>query len=262
MSFRNDNLSGKTAGPAATKAPMEPSETMLIAGFQVHSTSRQQLAERLLAAMVRKEKRILFFANTNFIVKCRALMEGISTPTCVVVNDGIGMNIAARLIHRRRFLENLNGTDFTPFLLRQAGRPLRVFMIGAKPEVLAKAVTYVRDELKQTVVGSVDGYAGLRETPDLAAVLDAAKPDLVLVAMGNPIQEEWILRHCAGSQPAVFMGVGALFDFWSGGKARAPRLVQALRLEWLFRLALEPRRLMRRYTLDIVVFLRHCFKYR
>jgi len=58
------------------------------------------------------------------------------------------------------------------------------------------------------------------------------------------------------------MGVGALFDFWAGDKPRAPKLVQRLRLEWLYRLALEPRRLFRRYTVDMVTFFMHCYKYR
>jgi beta-1,4-glucosyltransferase len=57
----------------------------------------------------------------------------------------------------------------------------------------------------------------------------------------------------------ILTGVGALFDFWAGDKPRAPVIVQKMRLEWLYRLCLEPRRLARRYTVDIVKFLKHCY---
>jgi beta-1,4-glucosyltransferase len=73
--------------------------------------------------------------------------------------------------------------------------------------------------------------------------------------MGNPIQEKWILANQSQLNTAYILGVGALFDFWSGNKIRAPIIIQKLRLEWLFRLCQEPRRLLKRYTIDIIKFL-------
>lgn len=60
----------------------------------------------------------------------------------------------------------------------------------------------------------------------------------------------------------ILVGVGALFDFWAGDKPRAPVFVQKIRMEWLYRLGLEPRRLARRYTVDILRFLMYCYRYR
>lgn len=235
--------------------------TLLIAEFPVRVTTQAELSSVLLAALNAKQKATLFFANTNFIVKCRSLLCRMRDPSIIIANDGIGLDLAALMIYRRRFQENLNGTDFTPFLFRHSPAPLRVYMLGGKPTVLVKASEHLRTRLGQQVVGSCDGYAGMKN-PELIANINLAQPDIILVALGNPIQEEWILDHRHDLDAGVVMGVGALFDFWAGEKARAPKLVQRLRLEWLYRLALEPRRLLRRYTVDILIFFMHCYRHR
>lgn len=236
--------------------------TLLIADFPVRVTTQKELACFLLKALRDQQKVSLFFANTNFIVKCRALLARMGDRSVTIVNDGVGMDLAATLVHGRRFKENLNGTDFTPFLFAQSTTPLRVYMIGGRPEILAKASEHVHRRLGQHVVGVCDGFDGLKNTPDLIEHINHARPDVVLVALGNPIQEEWILDARPSLDAGVMIGVGALFDFWAGHKPRAPKIIQKLRLEWMYRLALEPRRLMRRYTFDIVVFLAHCYRYR
>lgn len=84
------------------------------------------------------------------------------------------------------------------------------------------------------------------EEPYLEAIRDA-RPDIVWVGLGAPKQERWIATHARALGRGVFVGVGAAFDFLSGGKPQAPRVLQRLGLEWLFRLVSEPRRLWRRY---------------
>lgn len=237
-------------------------DILSISQFPVLSTTADALAARLLDRLARGEQTTLFFANTNLVVKCRFLLAHANDPGLLLVNDGIGLDIAAKLLHGKRFAANLNGTDFTPLLLTRSSRPLKVYMVGGKPDVLARAVAHVEQRLGQQVVGSCDGYGGLRSAADIDQRINASGADVVLVAMGNPIQERWVLEHRGALRAGILMGVGALFDFWAGDKPRAPRLVQRLRLEWLFRLSLEPRRLLRRYTWDILVFLRMCFKYR
>lgn len=229
-----------------------------LGGFPVRKTTAAELAADLLARMRRGTQAVLFFANTNFVVQCGALRDRMDAEGILIVNDGVGMDIAARLLHSDRFAENLNGTDFMPFLFRRADAPLRVFMLGGTPAVLWQAARYVTLQLGQVVVGTCDGYDGVRRNPRLVETINEARPDVVLVAMGNPIQEKWILDHRQYLNAGILAGVGALFDFWAGDKPRAPIFVQRMRLEWLYRLCLEPRRLARRYTVDIVKFLRLC----
>jgi beta-1,4-glucosyltransferase len=241
---------------------MNTKKTIPIAGFPVVKTTTNVLARYLQHAMWVNKKITLFFANTNFIVRCNHLLEKMRNASVTIVNDGVGMDIAAFLFGREAFKENLNGTDFIPRLLCDTGAPKRVFMLGGRPEILDKAVAHVNETLKQKVVGSCDGYRGLQEQrAGLVALINRSQAEVVLVALGNPMQEEWILVNRQALNAKVVVGVGALFDFWGGYKPRAPQLVQRLRLEWLYRLCLEPRRLLRRYTFDILMFLLLCRKY-
>ena len=242
-------------------AMMEFENTVSIAGFTVHKTTAADLARHLHARMQAGVNSLVLFANTNFIVKCRTLIPALHASRALIVNDGIGMDLAARLIYRDSFPENLNGTDFTPYLMRTAPRPLRLFLLGGKPEVAKRAAEHVRQTLKHEVVGVCDGYAGMSDI-HLLSRIKRSQADILLVALGNPIQEQWILQHREALNVPLVMGVGALFDFWAGSKPRAPRLIQNLRLEWFYRLCLEPRRLLRRYTLDIVRFFLYCHRYR
>lgn len=236
-------------------------EVRPISRFPVLSTTRELLADHLLDAVEAGRQTALFFANTNFVVKCGFLLERSGDIPVVLVNDGIGLELASMLLYRRRFPHNLNGTDFTPYLFSRSDRPLRVFMLGGRADVLAAAVTHVRTTLGQNVVGSADGFDDLASS-DLLDRINAAEPEVLLVALGNPMQERWILDNAPVLNAREFVGVGALFDFWAGDKKRAPESMRRAHLEWLYRLSLEPRRLLRRYTWDIAVFLRQCLRYR
>ena len=144
---------------------MQPDQTLAIGGFNVISTDRPTLARRLLDGLAQGRQQLLFFVNTNLVVKGRALLAHQDDPGVILANDGIGLDIAARLMHGVTFRENLNGTDFTPYLFECAPAPLRVYMVGARPDVLERAAAHVRDRLGQQVVGTCDGYAGVRQTP-------------------------------------------------------------------------------------------------
>lgn len=242
---------------------MRTEKMIPIAGFPVIKATSAALATGLIHALHEDKKMVLFFANTNFIVQCRHLLDKMAGHSVTIVNDGVGMDIAALLFHRESFTENLNGTNFVPYFFSTTARPLRVFLLGGKPQIVAKAAAHVGDVLGQTVVGYCDGYAGMDENrAGLIDIINRAQAEVVLVALGNPQQEEWILSNRSMLNANVTIGVGALFDFWSGDKPRAPRFVQRIRLEWFYRLCLEPRRLWQRYTVDIIRFLMLCKKHR
>lgn len=231
-----------------------------LAGYPIQSITSVDLSRRLNDRLGASQKSVLTFANTNFVNKCQGIRPWLSGEDVFVVNDGVGMDIAAFLTHGKRFEENLNGTDFVPFFLKNLDRRHKVFLLGGKEGVAEKAATFIRQELGQDVVGCRDGYTPI--APEmLCTEINDSKAEIVLVAMGNPIQEEWIRAHMAALDARLFISVGALFDFLSGGTVRAPVWIQKARCEWLFRLALEPRRLVRRYTVDIVQFLFLCLGY-
>lgn len=177
----------------------------------------------------------------------------------LVLNDGIGTDIASRIKFGKPFPDNLNGTDFVPHYLNTTRHPLRIFLIGSHRHVVSEvarrfAVLYPA----HSVVGTCDGYfRDEAQINELCGIVRGVKADLLLVALGNPLQEKWIAKYGAGTGAKIQMGVGALFDFAADRVPRAPMWVRQMRCEWMYRLACEPRRLFTRYVLGGFVFFRH-----
>jgi exopolysaccharide biosynthesis WecB/TagA/CpsF family protein len=189
----------------------------------------------------------------NLCTRLPALAAALSRAT--VFNDGVGIDIASSILFGKRFPANLNGTDFTPMLLESLDRPLRVYLLGSQLEVVNEASRRLQERFPRvSIVGSHHGFFSRDETNSLVANIRLSQTELLLVGMGNPIQELWAAENAAQTG-AVVLCVGALFDFLSGRMPRAPTWVRALRFEWLYRLALEPRRLWRRYLCGFGPFL-------
>ena len=170
-------------------------------------------------------------------------------------NDGIGADIASKYLYGSAFPDNLNGTDFVPSLLEHIGRPLRIYLLGAHEVQVSRAKAHLQKAFPQhQVIGYRNGYFVPGEVPIICEMINAAKPDLLLVAMGNPHQERFIVENRNRLDATVVIGVGALFDFMAGAVVRAPKFVQHIGMEWLFRLLQEPRRLAHRYMIGIPRF--------
>ncbi|QNT69165.1 WecB/TagA/CpsF family glycosyltransferase [Defluviicoccus vanus] len=164
------------------------------------------------------------------------------------------MQIASLLLYARKFPENLNGTDLVPFVLEKCGVKVKVFLFGARPDSVRQAAARLNSIEHVYICGYRDGYSCWSDVSEVINEINAAEPDIVLVALGNPVQELWIARYGSELVAPVIVGVGALFDFLSGNQKRAPLYMRRLRSEWLHRLICEPRRLWRRYTVDILQF--------
>jgi beta-1,4-glucosyltransferase len=235
------------------------SQHLALGGFQLLRTTDSELQGQLQSCLTQGAQTALFFANTNFIVQCQGLQEQMAKDT-FIINDGIGVDIGTWLVHRTRFPQNLNGTDFIPAFLHSIQQQGRVYLFGGKPGIAARAAQTLRTEFGVNVVGTSDGYEQGRDTQALVEQINNSGANVLLVAMGNPLQERWILQQRANLQVTLLLGVGALLDFLAGDKPRAPDWVRRLRLEWFYRLCLEPARLARRYTLDIGLFLALCLR--
>jgi len=174
----------------------------------------------------------------------------------LVFPDGIGVDLAGRLLYGAAFPANLNGTDFIPAFLKSMGAPLTIGLLGAKrrnAETAAAALSALAPQHSFIVIH--DGFFTADEEPRILRRLAAVRPDILLVAMGVPRQEFWIDRHIDERHCTLPIAVGALLDFLSGAVPRAPWWMRRLRLEWLFRLFIEPGRLWRRYIVGNPVFL-------
>lgn len=174
----------------------------------------------------------------------------------VLLPDGIGVALAARM-DGKALAANLNGTDLIPALLAQAAKLGKsVFLFGGTPGTAQKAANTLATRIPGLrIAGTRDGYAGAQSADDAVAQINASGADIVLVALGVPMQELWLHRNADHLDAPISFGVGALFDFLAGNVRRAPAPVRKARCEWLWRLAMEPRRMANRYLVGNATFM-------
>jgi N-acetylglucosaminyldiphosphoundecaprenol N-acetyl-beta-D-mannosaminyltransferase len=179
----------------------------------------------------------------------------------LVLADGIGLRLAGRVLGRR-IVENVNGTDLFPLLCeRLRGSGKRIFLLGAGPGIAETMRRRIEDNPGGVIVcGATDGYFHPETERELVSRIARSGADLLLVALGAPHQEKWIARAASQTGVKVAIGVGGLFDFYSGRIPRAPQWLREHGLEWAYRLYHEPRRLWRRYLIGNPVFLWHILR--
>jgi alpha-1,3-mannosyltransferase len=234
-------------------------KTRTLLGVEISVKSRDDVVDLLDQAVSQHRPLRVSFANAHMLrlaAKSSSLRKVLKN--FLVLNDGIGVDIASRMKFGKRFPDNLNGTDFVPYYLAQTRHRLRIFLVGARPEVVRVAAErFAESYPSHSIVGVRDGYFSREK--DAKFVCDdirSSQADLLLVAFGNPNQEVWIDEYSRDFQVPLQLGVGALFDFTSGRVWRAPAWVRRIRCEWMYRLAQEPKRLFYRYIVGNIVFLR------
>lgn len=181
----------------------------------------------------------------------------------LVLPDGVGLDIASRVAHGEPFPANLNGTDFVPALLTFMEQPKRIGLLGGRRSVVEKAAEKFRQHAPwHEFIIIADGFFDPARSDVVTTEISRQNIDMLIVGMGTPLQEKWVAEHVDARHVRLVLTVGALFDFVSGSVPRAPALVRAMRGEWLFRLALEPGRLWRRYMLGVPLFLYQVIRHR
>ncbi|MGI6643904.1 MAG: WecB/TagA/CpsF family glycosyltransferase [Bacillota bacterium] len=168
----------------------------------------------------------------------RAILRGAD----LIVPDGIGLLWAARRLGKH-LPERVTGVDMVEALLRRKP-PLKVFLLGGQPGVSDRAKDAISGEYTGVeVVGTHHGYYEPSRESAIVDAIRASQADLLLVGMGSPKQEKLIWRNRLRLGARVAIGVGGVLDILSGKVSRSPTAFQRLGLEWLYRLAREPRRL-------------------
>lgn len=178
----------------------------------------------------------------------------------VMVPDGIGVLKAGKKIGYN-IEERITGIDIANELLKFGNEQKKsIYLFGSKQEVIDSMKIVIKEQYPNLkLVGTSNGYV-----TDKDKVFDEIvklEPDIVLVALGIPLQEMLIYKHLNKFKKGIFVGVGGSFDVMSGMKKRAPKIFIKLNLEWLYRIMKEPKRLKRFYDSN-VKFLFRIKKYR
>jgi N-acetylglucosaminyldiphosphoundecaprenol N-acetyl-beta-D-mannosaminyltransferase len=173
-----------------------------------------------------------------------------------VLADGAPLVLLSRLFGRA-IPERVAGSDLVPKLFDRgrAERPIRTFLLGALPQVSERAARMAEERWPGVkVVGRDSPPLGFERNPAendrILANVAAARPDVLIVGLGAPKQELWVHRHQSEIQAKVALCVGATIDFLAGEKRRAPIWMRRTGLEWIHRVASEPKRLSGRYFRD------------
>lgn len=219
-------------------------------GFDKYSLS--EFEAKFLDRLKKRQSTLIVTANPEIVMTAKddpSYREIINNVADYVTADGIGIVKAARMLGKR-LPERVTGYDlFTWFLDTANQDKLRVYLIGAKPEVIQAVEKKVKSEYPDIdLVGCEDGYfKDSLET--VASRIKATQPDLVFAALGFPKQERLLAILREEGLPATMMGVGGSFDVFSGMAKRAPKVFQDVHLEWFYRLLKEPTRIGRMMVL-------------
>jgi N-acetylglucosaminyldiphosphoundecaprenol N-acetyl-beta-D-mannosaminyltransferase len=218
-----------------------PAEVIAFTGERIAAGRRAIVANHNLHSlylMRRDPEMAAFYAMAD-------LIEADSTP---MIAWGRLLGRAIAPAHRATYLDWRE-----PFWREASDKGWRVFYLGGAPGVAAKGADAIRLRWPKLKLSVADGYFDMDDPAQDAAVADAvraAAPDVLFVGMGMPRQERWIARHFRSLGPCVSFSVGAAFDYEAGIVPTPPRWTGRLGVEWLYRLASEPRRLWTRYCVE------------
>ncbi|MFO1460147.1 MAG: WecB/TagA/CpsF family glycosyltransferase [Verrucomicrobiota bacterium] len=243
-------------------APKVRKSPIAILGVPFDNVTMDETVEIIAEMIASREPHYLATANVDFVVQASADVElrRILFDAHLVLCDGMPLVWASRKLGNP-LPGRVTGSDLVPRLLAEAEvRGWRVFFLGGTAESVQKAAenTQLRHPALQLVGAYSPPFKPLLEMDhdDILRRVTQARPDLLFVAFGCPKQEKWINMHYRSLGVPVSVGVGATIDFLAGTFRRAPRWMQRTGTEWLFRMLQEPRRLLRRYGHDSVVFSR------
>ena len=177
----------------------------------------------------------------------------------MVIPDGVGVKIALKINGYN--VERIPGVDFAKRLLKESAiNNIPVAIVGAKEEIIAKAVENLQNEINGlNIVYYHNGY--FDNDSEIYDELNSKSPRLILVAMGSPRQEKFIYNAKRFLKPALMIGIGGSLDVWSGAIKRAPMFFQKLGLEWLYRTVSQPERFKRIFP-TLPLFLIKAFNYK
>jgi exopolysaccharide biosynthesis WecB/TagA/CpsF family protein len=221
-------------------------------GLNIHDKTLEAAAEGLALDAVQGNDRQVYFVNAHCINLAAGGAQYYSALKAAdtIFADGMGMKLAA-MAAGDSLVDNVNGTDLFPLLCALAAQlGLKIGFLGARPGVAQRCAEQMIAAFPRLKIVYVrDGYFDRSGDAEVVRNISTSGAQILFVAMGVPNQELWLAEHAKQLNVPVKLGVGALFDFYSGSIPRAPLILRKAGLEWLFRLALEPKRMFGRYVL-------------
>jgi N-acetylglucosaminyldiphosphoundecaprenol N-acetyl-beta-D-mannosaminyltransferase len=260
---QREPTSGGTESAVAAKTLHTFRNRIALLGVGIDVLSMDAVIERIDDLIDRGGCHQVATANVDFLTKAFDDPQPLDIlNSCeMVLPDGMPLVWASRILGVP-LKERVTGADLVPQLLELSARKKRrIFLLGATEENSRAAAQRVQQEYPDAILCGrySPPFTSSDHTDDeqTLQLIAEAKPDILLVAFGNPKQEKWIAKHRPRLNVPVCIGVGASIDFFSGRQSRAPLWMQQGGLEWIYRMLSEPRRLALRYLNDALFLLRY-----
>lgn len=226
-------------------------EVVSILGTGIANLTEAAAIQRLEQTMRAKNSCKIYIVNAHTLNNAATdpAYAAILRRADLVVSDGSGVRLAARL-RGVKMKANLNGTDLMPaYLKATGGNNYRCFLLGADADSIERAADYFRCTFSGwTLAGHHHGYLTTATVGSVVDEINRAEPDLLLVGMGNPLQEAWIDTYAAQLKVGICIGTGGMFDHWAGNLRRAAPWVRRIGCEWIQLLLQQPHK-WRRYLI-------------
>ncbi len=231
-------------------------QTSTVLGVNVHAINSAEALRIIEEFILSGTPHIVVTADASAVVMAQSdpdLMEIINTAD-LVTPDGAGILWAARRLGTP-LAERVSGVDLVQALCeRGAETGHKPFLLGAAPGIAEEAAYALEQQYPGLkIAGTHHGFFTPEESDALVRKIRECKPDMLFVAMGQPRQEKWIRQYMEAMGVPVSMGVGGTFDVLSGRVKRAPVWMQRSGLEWIYRLARNPRKIDKCSTLPVFV---------
>ena len=228
-----------------------------ILGIGIDPVTMMEASARIERFIAEGVPRVVVTADASGIVAAQsdAQWRDILLGADLVTPDSAGIVWASRRVGSA-IADRVSGVDLVDEICRlSAKKGHRLFFLGARPGVAEQAADRMRlHHPGANIVGTQHGYFSQDDENGIVEHIREAKPDVLFVAMGIPRQEKFIVAHLYEMAAKVSIGVGGSFDVLSGSVRRAPRLLRKLRLEWLWRLILNPRKWRKALSLPTFVW--------
>lgn len=225
-----------------------------ILGININDLSYEHLLSYIETGIYLNEKRTAAYVNVNSINQALDSIRFYETLHQFDLrhSDGFGVFLASKVLHGADCLENRNtGSDFYPHLVKKIiERNWRIYILGDTKETLE---LIQRKNPGMIITGMSSGYGFYTEK--VLEEIRKNRPEILLVGLGTPLQEDWIIDNLQKISANVVISVGDGLKVLAGTKFRGPQFIRKIGLEWTFRLLQNPKRYGRRYLLGIPRFL-------
>lgn len=212
---------------------------------------KEEILKILEQRVVENKKTYVVTANAEIVMYAKENVSyfNIITKADYIVPDGIGVVKGAQIL-KKEIKERVPGIELMVDLLKIADKfNQKVYFYGAKNEVIEKMIKRIKSDYPNiNIVGYSNGYINDADNKITDEIINL-EPDYIFVAKGAPLQDEWINKVIQKTDKGLFMGVGGSFDVLAGVVKRAPEIWQKLNLEWLYRIAGDPKRWKRSMAL-------------